>query len=123
MSSSDDIEASISDGSFHSSTRSGDHSSVSGTSTTGTGHSSRSKLSAAEEEELAKMESKYIRFSKILVLSILFISATVAGVLAYIFTKESEQNTFAIQVCKKMVVVSRQRSRSKTIYQLQTSYL
>ena len=82
--------------SFHSSSK--DQSSASGTSDfTGTS-SGRSKLSAAEEEELAKMESKYIRFSKILVLSILFISATVAGAVSYIFSKNGEQNTFELQV-------------------------
>ena len=85
-----------SESSFHSSSK--DNSSVSGTSTTGTGHSTRSKLSAAEEEELAKNESKYVFMSKILVLTVLLMSTVIAGTLAYIFSEKSEIKTFEIQV-------------------------
>jgi hypothetical protein len=75
-------------------------SSKSGSSTTGTSYTGGTGRStnAIPEAILATKENRAVRFWRIVVLAVIFISAIVAGALTYVLVKESEQQDFEIQV-------------------------
>jgi hypothetical protein len=51
-----------------------------------------------EEDAIALKESKHVAYSKILVLTVLLLAATAAGVVTFIFSTKAEQTDFETQV-------------------------
>ena len=90
----------MSGGSVHSSSRNyssredGSVSSTTGTSVTGSGKGG----TGTQEEEIARSEDRAVAYSRVLVLAVLLVSATVAGVLTWIFSTEAEEEDFHTQV-------------------------
>ena len=93
-------EASVSGSSLHSSSKNySSHEDGSGSSTTGTsvtGSSTRGP--PTKEEEIARSEDRAVAYSKVLVLAVLLVSATAAGVLTWIFSTNAEEEEFRTQV-------------------------
>jgi hypothetical protein len=100
MNQSDDQEVSVSGDSLHSSSRnySNHDDDGSGSSTTGTSATGSGKGAPAEVEEIASREDRAVAYSRVLVLSVLLVSATVAGVLTWIFSTNAEEEAFHTQV-------------------------
>jgi hypothetical protein len=51
-----------------------------------------------EEDAIARKESKHVAYSKVLVLIVLALAATAAGVVTFIFSTKAEQTDFETQV-------------------------
>jgi hypothetical protein len=74
--------------------------SVTNSSTTGS-TSTGLKSRTPEEDAIARKESRQVAYSKMLVLAVLLASATVAGVVTWIFSTRSEQTDFETQVSSR----------------------
>jgi hypothetical protein len=101
MSENDGQEVSLSGSSLHSGSKNcsnhdddGSGSSTTGTSVTG----STTRGGPTKEEEIARSEDRAVAYSRVLVLSALLVSATVAGVLTWIFSTNAEEEDFHTQV-------------------------
>jgi hypothetical protein len=68
------------------------------TTTTGTGTATGSAGASIPEAILAKKETRAVHYSRIMVMSVLVISAAVAGGLTFWLSSESEKDDFEVQV-------------------------
>jgi hypothetical protein len=105
MSESDGQEASLVSGSSvhsgsnnNSSHDDGSGHSISGSSTTGTSLGGSTRPAPTKEEEIAKSEERAVAISRALVLGVLLVSATVAGVVTWIYSNKAEEEDFHSQV-------------------------
>mgnify|MGYP000302750627 CR=1 FL=1 len=100
MSESDGHEASVSGSSLQSSSKNySSHDDGSGSSTTGTSASGGQKGGPSiQEEQIARSEDRAVAYSRAVVLGVLLVSATVAGVATWIFSNKAEENDFHTQV-------------------------
>jgi enamine deaminase RidA (YjgF/YER057c/UK114 family) len=105
MRDSDSQEASVSGNSLHSGSKNyssnddgSDGHSISGSSTTGTSLAGSSRVAPTKEEEIARREDKAVAYSRALVLGVLLVSATVAGVVTWIVSTNAEKEDFQTQV-------------------------
>jgi hypothetical protein len=98
MSEGDGQDASVSGSSLHSSSKNySSHDDGSGSSTTGTSVGGLTK-GTTQEEEIARKEDRAVVYSRALVLGVLLVSATVAGVVTWIFSTKAEEDDFHTQV-------------------------
>jgi hypothetical protein len=67
-------------------------------SSTGTSHTGTSNRGGIPEHILASRETRNVKYSRIMVLTVLFLSATIAGVMTWYWSKEAEQADFDTQV-------------------------
>jgi hypothetical protein len=70
----------------------------SNSSTTGTSYTGTSNRGGIPERILASRETRNVKYSRIMVLTVLFLSATIAGVMTWYWIKEVEQDDFDTQV-------------------------
>ena len=56
------------------------------------------KPTESENDLIAGLDEKRVRLTKYIVILVFFISATVVSAATYIFTRESEKNSFEIEV-------------------------
>jgi hypothetical protein len=105
-------EVSVSDdnSSKHNNSVSNDSSSYapSGTnsSTTGTSNKEASNRGGIPEQIIASRENRNVKYSRIIVHTVLLLSATIAGVMTWYWTKEAEQDDFETQVSNSIFVES-----------------
>jgi hypothetical protein len=99
MSESDNREASVSGSSLQSSSKnySSHEDDGSGSSTTGTSVGGQ-KGGSTQEEEIARSEDRAVAYSRALVLGVLLVSATVAGIVTWIVSTKAEEDDFHTQV-------------------------
>ena len=90
----------MSGSSLHSSSKNySSHEDGSGSSTTGTSVTgSTTRGAPTKEDEIAKSEDRAVAYSRVLVLAVLLVSATTAGVLTWIFSTKAEEANFHTQV-------------------------
>jgi hypothetical protein len=99
MSESDVYEVSVSGNSLQSSSKnySSHEDDGSGSSTTGTSLGGQ-KGGSTQEEEIARSEDRAVAYSRALVLGVLLVSASVAGVVTWIVSTQAEEDDFHTQV-------------------------
>jgi hypothetical protein len=98
MSESDGQEASLSGSSLHSGSKNNSsHEDGSGPSISGSSTGS-TRGATKKEEEIARSEDRAVTYSRVLVLGVLLVSATVAGVVTWIYGTEAEEENFHSQV-------------------------
>jgi hypothetical protein len=87
--------ASNADDSSTNTPHSNSQSSTTGTSLTGGGNFKN----AVPEDIMAYKDTQAIKYSRLMVLGVLVLSATAAGVLTYLLTTDAEETDFELQVC------------------------
>jgi hypothetical protein len=62
------------------------------------GSNSSTNRGSIPERILASRETRNVKYSRIMVLTVLFLAATIAGVMTWYWSKEAEQGNFDTQV-------------------------
>jgi hypothetical protein len=72
--------------------------STSNSSTTGTNYTGTRNRGGIPDHILASRETRNVKYSRIMVFTVLFLSATIAGAMTWYWSKEAEQGNFDTQV-------------------------